>query len=99
MALFRSNEPYEEEEFVPEEEYDDGFDELAEEGEEEAELTDEEKAERKVSRFRLAAGAGNLVAVIGGAVLILVLLTLLFSMINFVSKDLDRSFSLFQTNF
>ena len=44
-------------------------------------------------------GAGNLVAVIGGAVVILVLLSLLFNMIHFVVNDMNRSFSLFQTNF
>lgn len=99
MALFRNQERYEEETYEPEEEeYDDGFDELTEE-EEPEELSEEEKAERTASRFRLAAGAGNLVAVIGGTVLILILLSLLFNMINFVSNDMSRNFSLFQTNF
>lgn len=103
MALFRGGDPFEEEEQAPEEYgpeedlYDDGFDELTEEPEEE--LSEEEKAARKASRYRLAAGAGNLAAVIGGTVLILVLLALLFSMINFVTTDLSRNFSLFQTNF
>ena len=100
MAFFRENEPAEDEIYTTEEEaddYDDGFDELTEE--EEPELSEEEKAELRRNRFRLAAGAGNLVAVIGGAVMILVLLALLFNMINFVSNDMTRNFSLFQTNF
>jgi hypothetical protein len=100
MAFFRGNEPEDEELYTAEEEeeqYDDGFDELTEE--EEPELSEEERAELRRSRFRLAAGAANLVAVIGGAVLILVLLALLFNMINFVSNDMTRNFSLFQTNF
>ena len=98
MALFPSNRQYEEEEYEPEEEeYDDGFDELNEE--EEPEPDPEERLERKRDRFRLAVGATNLVAVIGGTVAILVLLTLLLNMIYFVINDMGRSFSLFQTNF
>lgn len=106
MAYFRKNNPYPEEEYEEtyEEEYDtdtdydDGFDELTAE-EEPEELSEEERQERKRGRFRLAMGAGNLVAVIGGAVAILVMLALLFNMINFVVNDMSRSFSLFQTNF
>ena len=98
MALFPSNQQYEEEEYESEEdEYDDGFDELNEEDEEEP--GPEEKLEQKKDRFRLAVGAGNLLIVIGGTVAILVLLTLLFNMVNFVINDMGRSFSLFQTNF
>lgn len=101
MALFRKNEQYDGE-YDPqeeEEEYDDGFDELTEEDDVPEELSEEERKERNLSRFRLAMGAGNLVAVIGGAVVILVLLSLLFNMIHFVVNDMNRSFSLFQTNF
>ena len=99
MALFQSNRQYENEDYEPEEEeYDDGFDELNEEKPEE-EPDPEEKLERKKERFRLAVGAGNLFAVIGGTVAILVLLTLLFNMVYFVISDMGRSFSLFQTNF
>ena len=83
MALFPSNRQYEEDEYEPEEEeYDDGFDELNEE--EEPEPDPEEKLEKKRDRFRLAVGATNLIAVIGGTVAILVLLTLLLNMIYFV---------------
>ena len=51
------------------------------------------------SRVRMAIGAGNLFGVITGAVLILVLLTLIFSIVHFVINDMGRSFSLFQTKF
>ena len=95
MALFKSNQQYDEDDYEPEEEeYDDGFDELTEE--EEPELDPETKKELKRDRFRLAVGAGNLVAVIGGTVAILLLLTLLFNMIYFVINDMGRSFTLFQ---
>jgi len=104
MALFRRNQRYEdpyEEEYPAEDEpqaYDDGLDDPPEE-EEVPELTEEERRVIRRDRFRIAAGAGNLVAVIGGAVLILVLLTLVFSMVSFVMNDMRHNFSLFQTNF
>lgn len=98
MALFQSNRQYEENYSPEEEEYDDGFEELNEEDPEE-EPDPEERLERKKERLRLAVGAGNLLAVIGGTVAILVLLTLLFNMVYFVINDMGRSFSLFQTNF
>ena len=99
MALFASNKEYEDETYEPEAEYDDGFDELNEEEEPEEELSPEEKLAKKKERFRLAMGAGNLVMIIGGTVAILVLLTLIFNMVYFVLNDMQRSFSLFQTNF
>jgi len=97
MAYFRRNEAYNEDGDLPEEEYDDGFDELTEEPEEE--ITEEERAEIRKDRTRLAFGAGNLFVIIGGVVAILLLLTMLFSMISFVINDMGRSFSLFQTQF
>ena len=99
MAYFKSNDPHPEEEYLPEdeEEYDDGFDELKEE--EVPELSEEEIKERRLSRFRTALGAGNLLAVIGGTLLILLLLTMIISIVHFVINDMGRSFSLFQTNF
>ena len=96
MAYFRSNEPYPEEEET-EEAYD-GFDELQEE-EPVPELSPEEKAERTRNRVKLFMGASNLFGVIAGTVLILVLVTLIFSIVHFVITDMGRSFSLFQTNF
>ena len=102
MAYFKSNEQYKQEvypEGETEEAYDDGFDELTEEVDDNAYLTEEELDERKQNHVKLAYGAGNLFGVIAGAVLILVLLTLIFSMVYFVINDMGRSFSLFQTNF
>ena len=102
MAYFKSNEHFEQNEYAEEETdafYDDGFDELTEEPDELPELSEEELEEKKQNHVRFAYGAGNLVGVIAGTVLILVLLTLIFSMIYFVINDMGRSFSLFQTNF
>ena len=101
MAYFKSNESYPQTEYTEEAEelYDDGFDQLAEETDEYPEMNEEERELRKQSHVRLAYGAGNLFGVIAGAVLILVLLTLIFSMIYFVINDMGRNFSLFQTNF
>lgn len=102
MAYFKSNEDLPENPYPAEDteaEYDDGFDELTETEEEIPELTEEEKAERTKGRLKLAFGAGNLFAVIAGTVLILILLTLIFSMVHFVVSDMGRNFSLFQTNF
>ena len=102
MAYFKNNEAYPEHSYsdhdLPEEEYDDGLDELPD-AEESSEITNEEREERKQSRIRLAFGAGNLLGVVAGAILILVMLTLIFSIIHFMVNDLGRSFSLFQTNF
>lgn len=98
MAYFRRNGTGEEIDDLPEEEYDDGFDELEEE-EPEPEMTAEERTEMRTERTKLAFGAGNLVVIIGGVFAILLLLTMLFNMISFVINDMGRSFSLFQTNF
>lgn len=103
MAYFRSNEPLPEKEYPEEEEngeeYDDGFDELTEEEEVFPEPTEEERKERMKSRYRFAMDAGNTMGVIFGTLLILVLLTLVFSMVHFVVTDMGRNFSLFSTNF
>ena len=103
MAYFKSNEQEPKNTYPEADEnetdYDDGFDDLYEAGEEVPELSREEKAERTKSRLKLAFGAGNLFGVISGTVLILVLLMLIFSMIHFVITDMSRNFSLFQTNF
>ena len=66
--------------------------------EEEPELDPEIKEELKKDRFRLAVGAGNLIAVIGGTIAILLLLTLIVNMVVFVINDMGRSFTLFQAN-
>ena len=104
MAYFKNNEPYHEEQYTgeaeqePEVDYDDGFD-VLDDDETVPELSYAEKAARTHKRVRLALGAGNLFGVIAGTVLILLMLTLIFSMIHFVITDMGRSFSLFQTNF
>ena len=106
MAYFRENDmektrrqaPVEPDDSKQEEytgsDYDDGFDDPFPE---EEPLTEEEKQEIRLDRFRMASGAGNLFAVITGAVAILLLLALLFNMISFVLNDADRNFTLFQT--
>ncbi len=102
MAYFKNNETYSEDphpkEELPAEEYDDGLDDIPE-PEEEPELSEEEKEDRKQNRIRFVFGAGNLFGVAAGAVVILIVLTLIFSIIHFMVIDLGRSFSLFQTNF
>ena len=101
MAYFKSNEPYEEDPYQGDEQdnsYDDGFDEMSDTADEST-YSEEERAERKQSRIRMAFGAGNLFGIVSGAILILVLLTLIFSIVHFMVNDIGRSFSLFQTNF
>ena len=78
--------------------FDDGFDDLDEEPEEE-ELSDEERKQSRSHRFRIASGAWNLAAVIGGTLLILLLLAFLLNMVGFVLNDADRNFTLFQIRF
>ncbi len=79
--------------------YDDGFDELNEQEEyEDEELTLTEK-KQKANRIATALHAGNVTAVITGAILILILLGFLMTMISFVLNDINRSFTLFQTKF
>jgi hypothetical protein len=80
-----------------ESDYDDGFDDPAEE--EEEEITPEEKKAIRTKRFRMASGAGNVTAVITGTLVILLLLAFLLNMIGFVLNDADRNFTLFQTRF
>lgn len=79
---------------------DDGLDELGEEEPEEYDEPDEaEQAEYQKHRIRMLFNAGNLAGILAGAVLILLLIALLLSMLNFVMKDINHSFSLFQTKF
>ena len=112
MAYFRENEPEEtkrqqilnipvedaeEKETYVESDYDDGFDDLSEDVEEEPSA--EEQKEIRTQRFRVASGAGNVIAVIGGTIVILILLAFLLKMVGFVLNDADRNFTLFQTRF
>ena len=62
------------------------------EGYDEDELTEEEKQERKKNRIQLLFGAGNLMGIIAGTVVILLLLAFLFQMINFVRDDIYEFF-------
>ncbi len=78
--------------------YDDGFDELAAE-EPEEELSEEERREEQKRKFRIAAGVGDLAAVLAGVAVILVLTAFLINMIQFVSSDISQNFSLWATKF
>ena len=88
--------PYSEE-YVPQFEegmdFSDDLDPLADEL-----LTDEERAELKRNRWQLIAGLADFVGVILGTAAILVLLTLLVSLVNWLMNDLSQSFILLQKN-
>ncbi len=97
MAYFQRNE---DDAYNTQELSQDGFyDDLDEEYQEEEteELTEEEEQEKRTDRLKVIFGAGNLVAIIGGVVLILVLLAMLMSMFNFLKEDIERNFSLLTT--
>ena len=92
----------EEEDYSEDDSYDDGFDELTEEEDpipEEDPLSEEERRLEKRRRFRIAAGIGDLSAILFGTALILALVALLINMIQFVTSDFSQNFSLFQTRF
>lgn len=107
MAYFRNNnEPqdqdaeYQEQpswaEYQPDDEeeyYDDGFDQLTD-PEPEDDADDEEGKAMRNLHFQTIFDISNLTATIIGAVLVLLLLQLLFSMIDFVKTDFERNFSL-----
>ena len=84
--------------------YDDGFDELMEDGEEmeipeEGSFTENEWQEERRRKFRTAAGIGNFGATIFGVAAILLLVAFLISMLRFISSDFSQNFSLLQTKF
>ena len=92
----------EEEDYSEDDSYDDGFDELTDEEDpvpKEDPLSEEERRLEKRRRFRIAAGIGDLSAVLFGTALILALVALLINMIQFVASDFSQNFSLFQTRF
>ncbi len=62
-------------------------------------LTDEERAELKRSHWQLIAGLTDFAGVILGTAAILVLVTLLVSLLNWLINDLSQSFILLQKNF
>lgn len=61
-------------------------------------LTDEERAELQRSRWQLISGLADFVGVILGTAAILVLLTLLVSLLNWLINDISQSFILLQKN-
>ena len=91
----------EEEEDWEEESYEDGFDDLTEDPEENQvpELSEEEKRLASQRSFRIAATAGNVAAVLAGIAAIFVLVVFLIRMIQFVSSDFNRTFALWLTRF
>ena len=88
-----------------ENESDDGFDELLDSypdeypDPEEETPNEEERLEARRQKFRIAAGIGDLGAVLLGAAVILGLVAFLISMLRFISSDFSRTFSLWQTRF
>ena len=89
---------YEDEGYVPlftaDEEYTDEFDPLSDEL-----LTEEERAELKRSHWQLIAGLADFAGVILGTAAILIIVTLLVSLLNWLINDLSQSFILLQKNF
>lgn len=74
--------------------YDDGFDDYSDPFAPEEDP--QEIAARRKERFTLFNGVLDFVGVILGAVVILVLLAFLISLINWVSTDINQTFSLWQ---
>lgn len=62
-------------------------------------LTDEEQAELKRSHWQLLSGLADFAGVILGTAAILLLVTLLVSLLNWLINDLSQSFILLQKNF
>ena len=89
---------YEDEGYVPlftaDDEYTDEFDPLSDEL-----LTEEERAEFKRSHWQLIAGLADFAGVILGTAAILIIVTLLVSLLNWLINDLSQSFILLQKNF
>ncbi|MBQ8653943.1 MAG: hypothetical protein IJ507_03320 [Clostridia bacterium] len=81
----------EDDDYPDEEDYDD-YEPLDED-----DMTDEERALARRDRWRVLAGVGDFLAVIAGTVVILVLIALLVSLINWVYADITQSFTLWQT--
>ena len=62
-------------------------------------LTEEEQAELRRSHWQLLAGLADFAGVIAGTAAILILVTLLVSLLNWLVGDLSQSFILLQKNF
>ena len=80
--------------FEGEPDFDDELDPLSDEL-----LTDEERAELRRSHWQLISGLADFAGVIVGTAAILVLVTLLVSLLNWLINDLSQSFILLQKNF
>lgn len=80
--------------------WDDTYSEEADPEEDESgEWTEEDLAEERKRKFRIAAGVGDLVAILAGTAVILVLAAFLISMVQFVSADFSQNFSIWATKF
>lgn len=80
--------------FDGEDVYDDDLDPLDDEF-----LTDEERAELRRSNWQMISGLADFAGVILGTAAILLLVTLLVSLLNWLVNDLNQSFILLQKNF
>ena len=65
----------------------------------EALLTEEEQAEMRRNNWRLAAGLADFAGIIVGTAVILVLIALLISLINWLVNDVSQTFTLLQMPF
>lgn len=63
----------------------------------EDEMTEEERALARRDHWQVLAGVGDFLAVIVGTAVILILIALLVSLINWVHADITQSFTLWQT--
>lgn len=59
----------------------------------------EEKRQARRDRLMLMAGMSNFFSVIAGTVLILVLILLIFSLLSWLSRDIQSSFAFFNSRF
>lgn len=62
-------------------------------------LDEQERWETRQTRWKVLAGAGDVLAVLAGAVVILLLVALLISLLTWVQADMSQSFTLWQTKF
>lgn len=104
MAYFqqreRTEETTHERKFMRPVEDDDPYDELGDELTNDyvdAMTYEEEMAEQRRDRYRMVAGLGDFLAVIAGMVVILMLIAVIVSLINWVHADIVQSFTLWQT--
>lgn len=76
---------------------DDQYDEYCDEPYEDDYFDDQERREVQQMRWKMLAGAGDVLAVLAGTVVILVLIALLISLLTWVQADMSQSFTLWQT--